>query len=316
MKTYILILLSLLSLKSAGQSLQPQTLGSAGQSATANGLLLEYTLGDLQVQPVSAGAFLYTPGFLQPDAGSTTLIPVINNVKIDGGAGIDNAGGFFQQGTASLEFSVGESASLSLLQGNTLLTQGLIQPYPASSIPLPVTGLELVARRLNPREVQLDWKTIQEFNNRGFDVERKLENENQFRALQWVPSQTAGGNSSFPLYYRATDINSFGGMSYYRLRQTDHDGRFQYSLVRMVSGSQESGLRLTAYPVPSSGPVQIRAEGLSAPDLLEVIDMGGRLLRRTPVRNEETIQLSGLPTGTFLIRLKGHPDMVHRIVMQ
>lgn len=316
MKYYICMLLGMTSLNISGQSLQPQSINATGQSATANGILLEYTLGDLQVQAIAAGSFLYTPGFLQPDAGSTTIVPVMNNVNLESGAGIDNAGGFLQQDQVSLEFSVGESVSTSLLQGNTQLTQGIIQPYASSAISLPVTGLELEARRLSPQVVQLDWKTLQEFNNRGFTVERKLENENEFRSLVWVPSAAPGGNSSFPLYYRTTDNNAFAGKSFYRLRQSDIDGRFQYSLVRVVSGSHENTLRLTAYPVPASGPVQVRTEGLTRPDQLEVLDMGGRLLRRHPIRNGETVQLTGLPGGTFLVRLTGQPDMVQRIVIQ
>ena len=60
---------------------------------------------------------------------------------------------------------------------------------------LPVIGLEFDAKRINNNQVQLNWKTQQEFNNLGFSIERKKENENNFISRGFVNSLATGGNS-------------------------------------------------------------------------------------------------------------------------
>ncbi|HYG50060.1 MAG TPA: hypothetical protein VD905_04110, partial [Flavobacteriales bacterium] len=131
------------------------------------------------------------------------------------------------KGTVSnitFEFSLGEMATITISNGN-IVTQGFLQPLSEiSASPLPVIGLEFYAKRINKQQVQLDWKTLQEINNKGFYIERKKENENNFAALRFVDSKGQNGNSSFSLSYMQLDTNNYAGKTYYRLKQEDFDG--------------------------------------------------------------------------------------------
>ncbi len=179
---------------------------------------------------------------------------------------------------------------------------------------LPVTGLEFNAKRINSNLVQLNWKTLQEFNNLGFSIERKKENENNFSSTGFVNSLAIGGNSILPLNYSTTDINNYSGKTYYQLKQKDIDGRTSYSVVRVVAGS-ETTASLKVWPVPSVGEVNILLFGVEK-DLIQVFDMSGRLIQQVPVFNNTQQKIRGLMPGHYIIKLAGQQDLNQKIIIQ
>jgi|RhiMetdeSRZDD1v2_1073273.scaffolds.fasta_scaffold00206_18 type IX secretion system substrate protein len=297
------------------QQLTPNTINAAGQSHSAGGLLLEDAMGGLVVNPVSNTIFMYTPDFLQPEAGTTTTPPPIGNVRLFGVAGVDNGGTTFINNGLMLEFTVGEVASITYTQGANMLTQGILQPFNTGGV-LPVLGLELYAKRISNTQVQLDWKTIQEINNKGFYIERRKENENSFANVGFVNSAALNGNSSFPLQYQKLDNNNFGGKTYYRVKQEDIDGRSTWSVIRIVTGTDGKQTVMQVWPVPSTGPVNVLVSGISHADNLMVFDMSGKLIQRQVIQANTSVSVTGLAKGAYIIRLGNQPDIVQRIVIQ
>ena len=213
----------------SSQQISPQTINAAGTSSSNGGVVLEDAVGGLVVSTISTPTFIYTQDFLQPDKGTTNIVPPVNDVVLSSGSGLDNAGTTLTAGNAMIEFTVGEAASITLSNANNMLTQGILQPYTIGGA-LPITGLEFYAKRISNTQVQLDWKTLQEINNKGFHIERKKENENSFADMGFVSSNANGGNSNFPLQYQKLDNNNFSGITYYRLKQEDIDGRTVHTL--------------------------------------------------------------------------------------
>ena len=84
-----------ITLTAKAQQLTPQTINNGGGTKAAGGIVLEDALGGLLVSSLSNTVFLFTQDFLQPDAGTTSSIPFINNVTLSSGSGIDNAGTTF-----------------------------------------------------------------------------------------------------------------------------------------------------------------------------------------------------------------------------
>ncbi len=299
----------------AAQQLYPTTISSGGRGISNGGILLEDNVGGLVVSTISTATFMYTQGFLQPDAGSTTVVPHIQDVVLSSGSGLDNAGTTFINGSTMLEFTVGEMASITHSSANNMLTQGILQPF-SIGVVLPVTGLEFYARRLNSTTVQLDWKTIQEINNKGFYIERRKENESNFTVVGYAASNTSDGNSTLPLNYVKIDANNFTGNTYYRLRQEDKDGRSNYSETRIVRGDGNNQTTIQAWPVPASGPVNVLISGLTQPDMLLVIDMSGKLVRKLNVQNNSQVQLTNLIPGTYILRLTAGGNQIQKIIIQ
>ena len=77
----------------------------------------------------------------------------------------------------------------------------------------------------NDNSITLNWETKTEVNNYGFDVERKTSIEN-WQKLGFIQGN---GNSNSPKYYEYTDNEINPGKYYYRLKQVDNDGSFEYS---------------------------------------------------------------------------------------
>ncbi len=185
----------------------------------------------------------------------------------------------------------------------------------SSGGPLPVTGLEFNAKRINSNQVELTWKTKQEFNNKGFGIERKKENENGFTTTGFVNSLAPGGNSNVTLSYSKIDENNFSGITYYYLRQEDINGRFTYSVIRFVTGSIEKSMSLKIWPIPSQGDINVLLQGIEK-DMLQVFDMNGRLVQQLPVLNNIQQKISGLTSGSYIIRLAAQSDLVQKIIIQ
>jgi hypothetical protein len=212
------------------------------------------------------------------------------------------------------EFSLGESF-VSTIGNNTLITQGMLQPINMAQGPLPVTGLQFTARRINDDKVQLNWKTIQEMNNAGFHIERRTENENVFVAVNFVKSKAPNGNSTLPMQYEAVDLNNFKGVSYYRLKQTDTDGNFTYSVISTVKGNAGKSIALKAWPIPSRGDFSVVVEGIDR-ETLQLFDATGKLVRQMPVTNGTQQKINGLSPGTYIIRLAGQKGLSQVVLVQ
>lgn len=226
-----------------------------------------------------------------------------------------SSGGTSGSNNILIEYSVGEFVSTVLNAGSTTLTQGFLQPYIQLQSPLPVLGLEFNAKRINNSKVQLDWKTVQEIDNKGFYVERKKENEINFTQLNFVKSAAPNGNSSLPLNYSHVDTNDFSGKTYYRLKQEDLDGKFMYSIVRLVNGNNGKTISMKAWPIPSTGPVNISAEGIEK-DVILVFDNNGRLMKQLTITATTPVQLIGLVPGTYIVKLGSQKELYQKIIIQ
>ena len=233
-----------------------------------------------------------------------TITPAITNNS--GTSGVIN--------NIHFEFSLGESFTTTIGNG-TIITQGLLQPITLAQGPLPVLGLDYNAKRINNSKVQLDWKTVQEIDNKGFFVERKKDNEVNFTQLHFVKSAAPNGNSSLPLNYSHIDANDFRGKTYYRLKQEDLDGKFMYSTVKLVNGSNGKSISLKAWPIPSAGPVNISAEGIDN-DILLVFDNNGRLMKQLSITAKTPVQITGLMPGNYIVKLGSQKELYQKIIIQ
>jgi hypothetical protein len=98
----------------------------------------------------------------------------------------------------------------------------------ASTLPI-----ELIFFKAEPNEnlVNLSWATGCEINNDYFTLERSSDGKHFDELLK----KKGLGNSTQTKYYSAVDDAPLAGSSYYRLKQTDFDGKFTYSQVKSVS---------------------------------------------------------------------------------
>ena len=116
---------------------------------------------------------------------------------------------------------------------------GLIPPI------VPVEFLSFTSNIQNGKVI-LDWVTATELNNRGFEIQRSIDN-NIFVTVGYVEGK---GNSITNQYYSFTD-ESIPRKVYYRLKQFDFNGTYKYSETVEVDGVTVATIQLEQnYPNP------------------------------------------------------------------
>ena len=94
---------------------------------------------------------------------------------------------------------------------------------PAGTIPVELTSFNA---KVSGNAVSLSWATATETNNRGFEIERKK--ANSFVTIGFIEGH---GTSTEMHTYTFTDNKLESGTYYYRLKQIDLDGSYEYSQV-------------------------------------------------------------------------------------
>lgn len=175
--------------------------------------------------------------------------------------------------------------------------------YSSCGMTQTVLPVELISFKatLQNNTVNLNWATASERNNSFFSIERSSD-MNRFEVLS---TQPAKGNSRGITNYSATDNAPLQGISYYRLKQTDHDGDYSYSSPVYVSNTHiKNQFRITPNPAGDktvlSSSDQVTAE-------IRMYSANGYLIRtfsyNASPESPEILDIAGLPTGLYLLHV-------------
>jgi len=93
-----------------------------------------------------------------------------------------------------------------------------------NSSPLPVK-LKSFVSNISGRDVKLTWITESEKNNKGFEILRSLNTENNYRSIAFINGK---GNSNIPSEYIFTDFKLNSGKYEYKIKQIDFNGNYNY----------------------------------------------------------------------------------------
>ena len=150
--------------------------------------------------------------------------------------------------------------------------------------PLPVNMLFFTANNVNG-DVQLKWATANEINNKGFAVERSIDGAN-FKEIGFVKGN---GTTNTTNAYASMDEKAFvqnaSTTLYYRLRQVDFDGNYDYSNIVMVNESNMNGDVVSVYPNPFVNTVNVSIQTTEATTAkVELVDMQGRVITTEVVK--------------------------------
>jgi hypothetical protein len=103
--------------------------------------------------------------------------------------------------------------------------------------------------------IKLKWRTETEVNNYGFDILRQAQDD-EWVSLSFVEGH---GNSNSPKDYNFVDEYATDGKYYYRLKQIDTDGKFEYSKIIEINLGSPNIYELSQnYPNPFNPSTTIR----------------------------------------------------------
>ncbi len=133
--------------------------------------------------------------------------------------------------------------------------------------------IQLVSFNATPSNnvVVTKWVTQMEINNAFFTVERSADGNN-FDAIGNVKG---AGNSTSTLNYEFTDEDPLKGISYYRLRQTDFNGKTTISDIVPVSIIQYAPSSVSVYPNPAHNQVSVHITKPQGQIQIKVVDAAG-----------------------------------------
>lgn len=170
---------------------------------------------------------------------------------------------------------------------------------------LPINLLSFTGKKEGKSNMLL-WTTASEFNNDHFEIERSKDGI-EFEQIGTVKGI---GNSNTITNYTFRDILPVKGINFYRLKQYDHDGKYQYSRIITLTEKNNSDIKM--YPNPAKNKVFIQI-GSAANYIrkFDIIDPVGRVVYSTSLPKNSlniTMDISTLKPGVYSVRM---PDQTN-----
>ncbi|MGB1248378.1 MAG: T9SS type A sorting domain-containing protein [Chitinophagales bacterium] len=176
------------------------------------------------------------------------------------------------------------------------------------SVTLPVELISFSAKNEQDNHIAVEWTTVTEVNNNGFELQRSI-NGKDFEKIAWIEGNGSTSDIS-TYYYNDDDVQD--ALYYYRLKQIDFDGEYEYSHI--VSAMIENSKDFTIgeiFPNPSNNIIYIPINSRDEYNTIEysIIDIYGKPIKTAKMtldmgRQEFAIDLSEYPKGIYRINIK------------
>lgn len=180
-------------------------------------------------------------------------------------------------------------------------------PSPENAAILPVELTNFSGELLN-KSIALQWQTVLETNNEGFEIERSKDG----RAWDYLDFVNGQGESNEIINYEFLDQRPVAGQNYYRLRQLDFDGQFSYSNVISVEFERQV-FEVFPNPIKSGSVLNFRLGNEDLVDAeMQVMDQTGRIMQVAGISSNQTsIQIPSLKQGIYYVSLIAN-DKIYR----
>ncbi len=168
--------------------------------------------------------------------------------------------------------------------------------------PLPLTWLNFQVLLIELNHVQLHWTTIAEINVKHFTIERSSDGKHFTPILKPIPANNALTKNE----YTATDELPLDGVNYYRIAETDFDGRRDFSQVRSIN-TLGADVVFKVFPNPSLSKSVLNIS-TNCTDSFDFIlrDISGRLVYQKLNLIGNLVELNDvlLPAGVYLYEFR------------
>ncbi|MBS1492850.1 MAG: T9SS type A sorting domain-containing protein [Bacteroidetes bacterium] len=201
------------------------------------------------------------------------------------------------------------NSSFQLINSGPIFSSNLTLALGPDASLLPVE-LSSFTSQVNGSNVKLEWSTVNEQNNSGFDVERKTSGSNEWKKISFV---NGNGTSNETHNYSYEDKIAASGKYQYRLKQIDFNGNYKYyELSNEVEIEVPKKFNLSQnYPNPFNPATKINFELPRSSNVkLSVYDITGKLA--SELVNEQraagyyTVEFNGsnFASGIYFYRIE------------
>lgn len=175
--------------------------------------------------------------------------------------------------------------------------------------PLPVELLSFEGESIGKEQARLSWQTASEKDNLGFEVEKSL-NGRDFETLTFVEG---AGTYAGILAYDFTD-HAFTQSAYYRLKQIDFEGSFEYSNMIFVENTEAREVEINVYPNPFVDHLSIDVRGVDTQDLaISLLNYQGKVIfsyegNLVDINRRINARLTDLKKGFYILRIQNEDN--------
>ena len=164
--------------------------------------------------------------------------------------------------------------------------------WPTST--LPVTFISFSGQKKANNAVQLNWSTATELNADKYEIERSADGQN-FITTGFVTALNQAGNYIF------TDYTPTQGILFYRIKEIDIDGRFQYSTTIALKFNTLTLKGISIFPNPAGNSVYITSNSNTPLDKVQIFDFSGKtVFEKQGTVNK--IDISSLSKGLYRVK--------------
>ncbi len=189
---------------------------------------------------------------------------------------------------------------------------------------LPVEFTAFSASLTDNKSVKLNWATATELNNDFFSIEKS----GNGLSFSEIGRKKGAGTSSTEKKYEFSDDSPSKGVSYYRIKQTDFDGKSDYSDVVAVSYEKKSdgSCVLRVFPNPCPGKCSVTLSDCKEEEnseiIVEIVDaLGNKIRQHLPNRNSDGSfnfymdDTNALAPGIYIVRAVSEKEKYDKKVM-
>ncbi len=164
---------------------------------------------------------------------------------------------------------------------------------------LPVEMLSFSARPDNGKNI-LEWNTASEINNDHFEIQR-FDDSKKWNTIGEILGH---GTTNEKQFYSFTDASiQNAGIAYYRLKQVDYNGKFEYSEIRRVSNEKQIN-NIKVYPNPANDVLNISFANDEEDKKISIFDMQGICVysSENAIFNK-AIDIKSLGSGMYILKV-------------
>ncbi len=178
-----------------------------------------------------------------------------------------------------------------------------VEEYQEQGI-LPVEYLSFEGEA-HQQQVRLTWITATETNNSHFEIQRSVDGD-EFTGIGTVNGE---GTTTDPTYYSYADTYLGEGIVYYRLKQFDIDGKYEYSNIIEVVLGTSSAVFATHYPNPVRDQLYVNLNRTFDSRVeISFVDMLGHVVSLQQLNNanlgrEHVVSTRSLPSGIYILTI-------------
>jgi len=166
--------------------------------------------------------------------------------------------------------------------------------------PLPLQLLNFSAA-LSHSDVLVSWSVTNEINTKNFEVERSKDGRN-FIAVGTVAAINTSGDHSYTYIDAGAALLNTSTL-YYRLKQTDRDGRYSNSQIVVLHLTKDNSIAVYPNPVTNITTLSFGNAALLGTSAV-LTDFLGKRVKQIIIRNyHQQVDMSSLSNGVYLLKL-------------